>query len=475
MKIAVITISRSGSSELIEILSKYNIDVVHKPYNYLYPNELFNMYGKNIKVIFITRKLLDVIKSIKQREIDYGINWIETHFKNLNSDFSEYNNIYDKDVLYLEKLYDEYVNQNFFDVLFIKYENLYIDGIHKIETINVINNFIGKNNLLYYDFKFNLNNKWKGNYNLYNTSHKMSTCLHEDISESEKMQESITLNENINKDINEKIYKTYNSLQDKIDKYNYKLLKKNIKLAHVVNPVKCNKDNLSYLYYAQPITFLSMYNSKIKANNKNINIDLYSINYKEDDEIVPKYFIKLPYLTRSTESEYNTILHNKKLPFIQDILDSLYINSDADYLIFTNSDIGVQKNFYEEIYKIIISSGLNSFIIDRRDNIPKFIDNKRLSCDDLEYIYSCIGENHPGCDCFIMERDLIKKINLGNLFIGYPPWGYDLHNKLLNNSEKHYKYNNLYLTFHIGADKQWQNNNSELYLQNKKNSTYFQD
>ena len=35
-------------------------------------------------------------------------------------------------------------------------------------------------------------------------------------------------------------------------------------LNHIINPFKCNEDNKSYLYYAQPITFKSMNISKKK-------------------------------------------------------------------------------------------------------------------------------------------------------------------------------------------------------------------
>lgn len=41
-----------------------------------------------------------------------------------------------------------------------------------------------------------------------------------------------------------------------------------MKIAHIINPVKVNKDNKSYLYYAQPITFESMKIAKKVAEKK---------------------------------------------------------------------------------------------------------------------------------------------------------------------------------------------------------------
>ena len=128
-----------------------------------------------------------------------------------------------------------------------------------------------------------------------------------------------------------------------------------MRFAHVINPVSVDKNNSSYLYYTQPITFESMYQSKmlIENKNKNVYVDLYTINYEEDDEIIPDYFIKLPYLNKSTKTEYPKF-SKKKLPFIQDIFDSINKYVNADYIIFTNSDIIVHNNFYQFIYKQII-------------------------------------------------------------------------------------------------------------------------
>jgi hypothetical protein len=93
MKFAVITIGRSGSSELIKILSS-KINIIPKPNNHLYPNELKKKYGKNIKVIFITRNIKDVVKSILQREKDRGINWILNYLAmNINPIIYKFNYI----------------------------------------------------------------------------------------------------------------------------------------------------------------------------------------------------------------------------------------------------------------------------------------------------------------------------------------------------------------------------------------------
>jgi hypothetical protein len=152
MKVAVISIGRSGSSELIRILNTKGIDIVPKPYNHLYPENLLKKYGKSVKVIFITRKITEVINSLINKDKE----WIKVHYTNLNSDFNDYPNIFNKDTLNFEKLFDAYYNNTIFQTLFIKYENLYFQDI---STLQAINTFLNTNFILD-DFKYNRSNGW---------------------------------------------------------------------------------------------------------------------------------------------------------------------------------------------------------------------------------------------------------------------------------------------------------------------------
>ena len=234
-----------------------------------------------------------------------------------------------------------------------------------------------------------------------------------------------------------------------------------MKIAHVVNPFKCSPDNSGYLYYAQPITFKSMRVAQIKAKKEDIDVKLYSVNYPEDDEIIPEYFIKLPRLKKSTEELFSTISNNKKLPIIQEIFDLILEKTNCDYIIFTNVDISLQPEFYTEIKKII-ESGLDSFIINRRDSIPKmYNDNIRYTKEDLNLLYKEPGKKHMGKDCFIIKREILEKIDMKMMFTGYPPWGNKLTNMLkkINPNTKIFK--NRFLTFHLGQDKSWNKTNKK--------------
>ena len=245
-----------------------------------------------------------------------------------------------------------------------------------------------------------------------------------------------------------------------------------MKIAHVINIFKCDPKHKSYLYHALPITVTSMEESKKHAFKKGIKVELYAAIFKEDEKYVPKSFNKLNFLKQSTNNLINT---KKKLPLIKEIINNLYSESNADYLIYTNADIGLQKNFYEEVYRLINENKLESLIINRRDNIPKFYKGNRLTYQNLDLIYDMKGEIHLGWDCFIFHRNLFKKLYLDNLFIAYPPWGFILKLQLELISKKFFEFKNLFLTFHIGRDESWNDFNTNvvsnnLLKENLKNS-----
>lgn len=213
MQIAVITLGRPGSSELISILNKMKLNVINKPFNHLYPNELLVNFGKNIKVIFITRSIKEILLSLKNRELDKGINWIKQHYKHLNSDFTKYPKLFVEDTLNFEKLYDSYKNTNIFPVLFIKYENLYCKD--NIKTVNMLSYFL-KFTLEPSDFKFNNDNIWSSN------------------------KQIILSNEEI-----KQISKTFLSLENKINTYNTQLI---VPPLNVINKIKLLKSNKHYRF-----------------------------------------------------------------------------------------------------------------------------------------------------------------------------------------------------------------------------------
>jgi len=237
-----------------------------------------------------------------------------------------------------------------------------------------------------------------------------------------------------------------------------------MRIAHIINPVKVGEN--SDLFIAQPVTFESMRRAKA-AYHKDLEVNLYTAQYPEDRSIIPDYFLLTEDLHKST-LDYPELPKFKKLPFIKDILDNLYENSqDADYLIYTNVDIGVQEHFYKSVISIIKKFNLDAFVINRI-TIPKELN----SVDQLPEMYNHPGEKHPGYDCFIFKRDLYPEFHLGNACIGANWIGRVLISNLIAHANSFKIFEDEKLTFHIGDDRSWKKtentafdelNNNELH------------
>lgn len=227
-----------------------------------------------------------------------------------------------------------------------------------------------------------------------------------------------------------------------------------LKIAHIVNPVKVKPDNPSYLFLAQPVTFKSMLTAKNMASHK-VDVELYTAQYEEDRSIIPHGFTITPDLTKSIHDFTNFKNKAKKLPRIIDIINRLYHYSDADYFVFSNSDIGVKPDFYTKI-KNQIDQGVDGGCIHRRD-LPKSLPKPGvLNVNNIERIYKVKGAAHPGHDCFFFKRDIVLKMRMGNVFVGYPPIGMVFRNEVrrLSTNFKEY-HSNTDLTFHLGSDRSW--------------------
>jgi hypothetical protein len=173
------------------------------------------------------------------------------------------------------------------------------------------------------------------------------------------------------------------------------------RIAHIINPVKVSEG--SDLLVAQPITFETMRVAHEFAK-ASVQVELLTTQYPEDHPIIPAFFRKLPDLKRSVQ-DFGTFRQKKKYPLIKEILDTLYAGSDADYLIYTNTDIALLPQFYLAVNDFI-AQGLDAFMINRRRVSKKF-----NSVTDIPIMWSEVGLSHPGVDC--VSPQPLSKIHFG--------------------------------------------------------------
>ena len=216
-----------------------------------------------------------------------------------------------------------------------------------------------------------------------------------------------------------------------------------IRFAHIVNPVSVPETH--ELFRAQPITFESMRQAKVFAEGK-VEVELLSVQYVEDRKSVPAYFKVLPDLNQSIREVAN-LPNAKKFPLIVDILKSVYENSDAEYLIYTNTDIILVPQFYLAIEQLIQEKKYDAISVNRRR-----ISFDWSTIDELPIIQAQMGKLHPGYDCFVFHRSLLSKFFFSDVCIGTGYTSVALIHNLIAFSEKPLITDKLHLTLHLGLE-----------------------
>jgi hypothetical protein len=196
-------------------------------------------------------------------------------------------------------------------------------------------------------------------------------------------------------------------------------------IVHIVNVVGIDGTHPSYLHIAQPITLASMVQAKQMALGK-IKIDLLALRRPSETVCLPDEFIDLPLLQRSCRDAFPHLLSSddsRDLPLLADILNVLHTQCQGhDLCVYTNVDIGLQPYFYLDILAKSLSHGLDAFCINKRIK-PKVAWDITLTKEYLPMIHSLAGVPGGGTDCFVFKPSLLDKINVGRVFLGYPPIG----------------------------------------------------
>lgn len=217
-----------------------------------------------------------------------------------------------------------------------------------------------------------------------------------------------------------------------------------LSFVHIVNAVS-ESENKS-LFELQNLTFASMQKAKSYSS--------YSIEqvlcYHKDYPVKNDAFKQYPPLEKSIQ-DIGSFSNKKKLPLLKDILKLAYDNSQADYIIYSNADIGLMLPFYNAIGKYI-EQDHDAIVINRRRikstlNKPEYLD----------LIYTETGKEHLGFDMFVFKRDLFPKFILNNTCIGIPFVGNDLFYNLFCFAQNPILLTKQHLTFHIGLEliKDW--------------------
>jgi hypothetical protein len=213
-------------------------------------------------------------------------------------------------------------------------------------------------------------------------------------------------------------------------------------IAHIINIFQPSES--SDLKLAQEVTLASMIRARNSSKNPE-SIQLLSAQNEVDLKMVPNEFHATANLSRDV-TDLQTFSKKMYLPILKDILDRLYNETDAEYLVYSNIDIGLQPHFYNEVNRFI-NEGHDGFMINRRR-----IEDKFNSVDQLDDMLTEKGKSHPGFDCFVFKRELYPQFSLAEVCIGVPFIEITLAQNLFCFAENPKVFADEYLTFHIGME-----------------------
>ena len=237
-----------------------------------------------------------------------------------------------------------------------------------------------------------------------------------------------------------------------------------MRFVHIVNPVKV--PSAHPLYASQRRMFESLRRSR--AACEYAEIVHVSAQYREDRGFVPKFFLPTPDLKRSIIDLVPGEKKRRKLPLLRDIM-ARAMHIPADYYIYTNADIILQKHFYGFVQRKIFE-GHDALIINRK-RIP-FSENKSLATLSKEAAER--GKCHPGFDCFVLSRNVLHRLCLSNVCVGIPFIGVTMAHNLFAFARKVGYYEKQNLTFHLGtalghkAPKKYYWHNRRMFFQRVK-------
>ena len=232
--------------------------------------------------------------------------------------------------------------------------------------------------------------------------------------------------------------------------------------AHIINPVIVAP--ASDLFVAQPVTFETMRIARDFATGQ-VTVKLLTTQYSEDRALVPDYFTATPDLERSV-LDLASFKVKRKLPLLRDIVERLYEAApEADYLIFTNNDIGLMPYFYVAV-NALIDSGYDALVINRRLVLGDF-----RSLSEIPLMYAAADQKHEGHDCFVFRREACQKYKLGDICVGMPYIGRVMLWNLFCFGNAFKEFKDMHLTFHLGdPPMKFEAGGQEDYLAHNKNA-----
>lgn len=223
---------------------------------------------------------------------------------------------------------------------------------------------------------------------------------------------------------------------------------KQLKLNHVVNFYDSADEERT-----QGLTADSMR----KAQQRLRKVRLIAVVSQEESQAIPRGFKGVSSLNR-TVADIAPFSKRRPLPLLFDILEHGAATCRSNsYLVFSNTDICLQPDFYLAVNSLI-EQGFDCLIINRRTVASMEDYGAWTSIAALE-----IGESHPGLDCFVFPTEWVGRFVRSNACVGV---GYVMRSLLFNLvvlARRMLIMRDVHLTYHYGDDRCWDTAEFEEY------------
>jgi hypothetical protein len=105
-----------------------------------------------------------------------------------------------------------------------------------------------------------------------------------------------------------------------------------------------------------------------------------------------------------------------------------------------------------------IEHGFDFFMINRRT-----ISGAHTAVDQLPMMYAQLGEDHPGKDCFVLERSLLSRMDAGRACVGARYVAAVISANLVAHCRRFTVFEREHVTFHLGDDRAWARSEHDEY------------
>lgn len=216
-----------------------------------------------------------------------------------------------------------------------------------------------------------------------------------------------------------------------------------MKIGHIVHLFETEDEEY---HSAQSVAVQAMRRARDFAEAE-VDVELLCVWKPQDKGATPQGFVATPDLTRSIHDF--VACQTPPFPVLRDVVDRLYAASDADLLVYSNSDIAPMPHFYAAL-AALARDGYDALDI-RRRSVPA----SRGEVTDLPLLYSLIGEGHPGRDCLAFARRLYPDFLMHDGCIGVARAGESLALNMFAAAARYMELTDLHLTFHLGDSQRW--------------------